>query len=75
MESIFKVALLVFALVVLPATWYYAKRNGKLPKKNKAFISNLKEAQRKDLRMELITTIAVLVVLSVIILLVEFGVL
>jgi hypothetical protein len=73
MESIFNLALLVFALVVLPATWYYSKKSGKLPTKNKPFISDLETTRKEKAKNDTISIGILIIVLLLLGFLVEFG--
>ena len=74
MDQLFNLALLLFAVVVLPATWYYSKKTGKLPMKNKPFISNLENSRKRHDKNSFISLALIVVMFLLIILLVDHGV-
>jgi predicted RND superfamily exporter protein len=73
MDSIFNIALLIFALVVLPATWYYTKKSGKLPKKSEPFISDLEKTRKEKTQNDALSIASLIVILLLIIVLTKFG--
>ncbi|MEW8301091.1 MAG: hypothetical protein AB2591_18245 [Candidatus Thiodiazotropha sp.] len=74
MTSIFNLALMLFALVVLPAAWYYSRTNGKHAENLRPFISNLEKTIRQKTKNDVVAGVIVLIMLLSIIILIEFGV-
>jgi TRAP-type C4-dicarboxylate transport system permease small subunit len=74
LDQIFYLALLLFAVVVLPATWYYSKKSGKLPTKNKPFISDLEKTRKQYTQHNFIALAIIVVMFLLIIFLVDHGV-
>jgi predicted RND superfamily exporter protein len=74
MEQIFNIVLLVFALVVLPATWYYSKKTDKLPKHNKPFISDLEKTRKEHAKINVVAILFMAIALLVVVFLIELGV-
>lgn len=74
MESIVKIAVLLFALVVLPATWYYSKKNGWFAESKRSFISDVEKTVKQKTKNDIVAGVVVLAMLLSIIILIEMGI-